>query len=104
MEKIISTVSNINLTNSHSGKEGLEIANHMAPDAIILDINLSDISGYQVAKVLRGSPETENIPIIAVSANALIDTETLDRNRIFNDYIAKPIDIPKFLSALKKVL
>jgi CheY-like chemotaxis protein len=53
---------------AQTGIEGIETAARSRPDVILLDINLPDISGVEVAKRLSQRPETERIPVVAISA------------------------------------
>ncbi len=73
------------------GKQGLEKALHLLPDLILLDIALPKMDGMEVASALRENDNTKDIPIIALTAQAMKG----DRERILeagcDDYISKPI-------------
>jgi len=60
------------LLEARDGMEGLSMANREQVDLVLLDINLPDIDGYEVARRLRqsGKPELTYLPIIAITANA----------------------------------
>ena len=83
---------------AHEGHEGIEIVRREKPDLILLDIHMPRMDGYEVARVLSADPECGHIPIVAVTALAMVG----DRERIlasgFSGYIAKPID-PETFSA-----
>ena len=83
------------------GAEGLEIAQRERPDIIVCDIQLPDIEGYEIARQLKSSADLRDIPLIAVTALAMVG----DRDRIlatgFNDYIAKPIVPETFVTQLE---
>lgn len=89
---------------AHEGREGLQKARDQKPDLVLLDIHMPEIDGYEVARRLRADPECSRIPIVAVTALAMVG----DRERIlasgFNGYIAKPIDAEVFLSQLNGFL
>jgi two-component system cell cycle response regulator DivK len=72
------------------GSAGVELAREHRPDLIVLDIQLPDISGMEVARQIKGDPKTRAIPIIAVTAFAM----SSDRAQILasgcDDYLAKP--------------
>ncbi len=76
---------------SLSGKEGIELAIREKPSLILLDIMMPEMNGYEVCRILKKNKETENIPIIFVTAM----TEEVDENKGFSvgcvDYITKPI-------------
>lgn len=92
MKDLLKYESNIKLLFASTGKEGLEIIKNKSINLILLDINLPDMSGLDVVGAVR-EKEKSNIPIIAISANAL--QEDIEKSIAFgcNDYITKPIDI-----------
>lgn len=79
---------------------GLNLARAQRPDLILLDINLPEIDGYEVLRRLRADPETRNIPVIAISANAMTDDLIKGKAACFADYLTKPVDIPALLAAI----
>ena len=85
---------------AHGGREGLQRAKDHKPDLVLLDIHMPEIDGYEVARRLRADPDCSRIPIVAVTALAMVG----DRERIlasgFDGYIAKPIEAESFLSQL----
>ena len=78
-----------------NGVEGISKAEGSMIDLILLDINLPDIDGYEVARRLRKSnkPDLAYIPIIAVTANALKGDAERALEAGCDVYMAKPIDI-----------
>lgn len=80
----------------HDGANGLQQASREKPDLILLDIHMPRMDGYEVARLLRAESECSRIPIIAVTALAMVG----DRERIlasgFTGYIAKPLDPETF--------
>ncbi|MES9898774.1 MAG: 7TM diverse intracellular signaling domain-containing protein [Sedimenticola sp.] len=100
MHHIFSRHENIELIIADCGLKGIEIAKTSKPSMIIMDIRLPDISGFRALKLLRSMKETESIPVIAVSANATVEDLEKGLNAGFIDYIEKPVDIPKLMSAV----
>ncbi|MFL7870817.1 MAG: response regulator [Anaerolineales bacterium] len=78
-----------------NGLEGVSVAENNEVDLILLDINLPDIDGYEVAQRLRKSnnPKLAYIPIIAVTANALKGDAQKALDAGCDVYMSKPIDI-----------
>ena len=78
-----------------NGMEGLEKADQLTPDVILLDINLPDIDGYEVARRLRQSKNTalHYTPIIAITANALKGDAEKALAAGCDVYMAKPINV-----------
>lgn len=81
---------------AHDGTEGIEIATREKPDLILLDIHMPRMDGYEVAASLRRNSDCCKIPLVAVTALAMVG----DREKIlasgFGGYIAKPIDPEAF--------
>lgn len=75
-----------------TGTQGFEIALEQQPDFIILDIQLPDISGYEVLDKIRDCDKTRSIPVIAMTSYAMAG----DRERLLSagcdGYVEKPID------------
>ena len=90
------------MVSAHTGELGLELAEVHKPDVIILDINLPGINGFQALHRLKESEATRDIPVIALSANALPGDIKRGLEVGFRHYLTKPINIPKFLDALRE--
>ena len=86
-----------------SGEEGLQLANSIKPEAIILDVNLPGIDGYEVCRRLKASADTGNIPIVFLSANSDVDERMQGFEAGGDDYLVKPCE-PKTLRAKIEVL
>jgi CheY-like chemotaxis protein len=86
------------------GREALEVAEQVKPDAILLDIQLPTMDGYAVASALRENTAVARVPIIAVTSYAMVG----DRERVLaagaTDYIEKPIDPDTFVSRISQHL
>jgi len=83
------------LLKAMKGIEGVATAEKESIDLILLDINLPDIDGYEVARRLRASPKRElsTVPIIAVTANALKGDAEKALQAGCDVYMSKPINI-----------
>ena len=69
-----------------------------------MDINLPDISGLEVLKILLADPATAHIPIMALTANAMPRDIKKGLQAGFFRYITKPLEINEFMDALNKAL
>lgn len=87
-----------------SGTLALEAMQTFQPDLILLDITMPDMNGYEVCQRLKSDPETENIPVIFISALS----DSLDKVKAFStgavDYISKPFAIAEVLARVKNHL
>jgi two-component system cell cycle response regulator DivK len=83
------------LLQAKTGLDGVHIAESEQVDLILLDINLPDIDGYEVARRLRSSPKRvlASTPIIAVTANALKGDAERALEAGCDVYMSKPINI-----------
>lgn len=82
----------------------LELVKTTIPKLILLDINLPGMNGFEVLKILRDNDETKNIPVIAVSANAMSQDINKALKAGFDDYISKPIDVARFQELVSQYL
>ena len=89
---------------ARNGLDGVDSAIKEKPDLILLDIQLPDIDGLEVAKRIRASEVENNIPIIAVTSYAMPG----DREKIMeagcNGYLSKPINVAEFVTEVEKHL
>ena len=72
--------------------------------AVALDINLPGMNGFEALRQLKDDPVTSNIPVIAISANAMEQDVKKGLNAGFIGYLTKPLDIPKLLALLDTLL
>lgn len=103
VEQIIARHPGIHLLTAANGNDGIEIARVSQPDVVLVDINLPDINGFEVLKALRSDPATTDIPVLAISANAMPRDIENGLKAGFFRYITKPIKINEFMDALDQV-
>ncbi|MBS4028810.1 MAG: response regulator transcription factor [Ignavibacteriales bacterium] len=92
-----------NILSATNGKEALLQA-ESKPDLILLDVMMPQLDGFEVIKQLRKNPATENIPVIFLTAKSSEFDEVVGLELGADDYIIKPISIPKLLARIKSVL
>jgi two-component system, cell cycle response regulator DivK len=85
---------------ARDGKEGLDLAQRMCPQAILLDIQLPGMDGYAVATELRKNPDLRTIPIIAVTSYAMAGDREKALAAGASGYIEKPIDPYTFVKQI----
>jgi CheY-like chemotaxis protein len=87
-----------------TGEEGVRLARERRPALILMDIQLPGISGMEALRLLRGDPDTRDIPVMAVTASAM----THDRQKImatgFDAYQSKPLNVREFVEAVRLIL
>ena len=79
------------------GEAALELARRYKPDAILMDIQLPDISGMEATRRIKADQETRTIPIIAVTAFAMPGDEANILASGCDAYVSKPFNVREFL-------
>jgi len=104
MNRFFSNYTSIKLLSASNALDGIRIAQSEIPDLILMDIHMPNINGLEAFKKLQEIEETNGIPIIALTADAM-DTQVKQALEIgFKDYITKPIDTTKLLTSINKIL
>ena len=86
------------------GRDVLNIVRAQMPDLIVMDIQLPEISGLEVTKMLKADDKLKAIPVIAVTAFAMKGDEEKIREGGCEGYLAKPISVPSFLETIASFL
>ena len=91
-------------TLAYTGKEGLETAEKIKPDVILLDIGLPDISGYDVAKAIRENDKLKNTVLIAQTGWGMESDKQKSKTAGFEKHLVKPVSIDALEDALNCTL
>lgn len=81
------------IVEAENGKEGLQKAQELVPDLILMDINLPEIDGYELTSRLKQIDTLTGVPIIAVTANVMKGDREKTLAAGCDGYIQKPIDV-----------
>lgn len=86
------------------GKEGVATAKAEKPDLVLMDMNMPELDGWQATKQIKAEPGLEQMPVIALTAHAMLG----DRDRALEagciDYHTKPIEFPKLIAQIEQIL
>lgn len=86
------------------GEEGVRMASELVPDLILMDLSLPKMDGWEATGQIKNTEGLERIPIIALTAHAMVG----DRERAIaagcDDYITKPIDLRALATKLQQYL
>ena len=86
------------------GRAGVTLAQTVRPDLILLDIDLPVMDGWEAIRILKSTDETQDIPVIALTAHAM----TSDRERVFaagfDEYGTKPVEFDALLGKIQTLL
>jgi two-component system, OmpR family, phosphate regulon response regulator PhoB len=92
------------VTASHDGQDGIQQARQQIPDVILLDLMLPVVEGYEVCRVLRGDPKTQNCRILMLTARSEEVDEIVGFNMGADDYVTKPFKIKPLVHRIKALL
>ena len=86
---------------AHDGREAITIAQREVPDLILMDLSLPALNGWEATRAIKGIPALAHIPVIALTAHAMVG----DRDRALqagcDDYISKPIEVLSFFDRVR---
>jgi len=86
------------------GLQGVDAARREKPDLVVMDMNLPCLDGWEATRALKADPLTAKLPVIALTAHAMIG----DRERALeagcDEFATKPVDLPALLKAIEKFL
>ena len=89
---------------AEDGKKAVELLENNPPHLVITDLMMPDMDGFELLRILKSAPETKSIPVIAVTADANIET----RERAFRmgaeDFIVKPFVLEDLIPRVRKIL
>ncbi|OFZ18306.1 MAG: hypothetical protein A2X94_13155 [Bdellovibrionales bacterium GWB1_55_8] len=83
-----------------SGREGIQLAVREQPDAILLDVNMPEMDGFEVCKKLREQPATRSIPILMLTTVTGLDSRVKGLDIGADDYIGKPFQSRELLARI----
>jgi CheY-like chemotaxis protein len=86
------------------GQQGIEMARSETPDLILMDMSLPVVDGWEATRQLKSAPETQAIPVIALTAHAMAGDREKAVEAGCNDYDIKPIELPRLLEKIEALL
>jgi CheY-like chemotaxis protein len=89
---------------AENGEEGLALARLEKPDLILMDITLPQMDGWEVTRLLKADQDTRQIPIIALTARALVSDQTKAFEVGCDEYDTKPVDFSRLGAKIRKLL
>jgi CheY-like chemotaxis protein/anti-sigma regulatory factor (Ser/Thr protein kinase) len=104
IESVMHSRPRIELIPALQGRIGLDLARRHAPDLVLLDLHLPDLSGEEVLRHLKAEPATRHIPVVFITADAMPGTAERLLAAGAAACLAKPLDIDEFLGTLDRLL
>ena len=89
---------------AEDGVRGCAMALSERPDIILMDLEMPNVDGWEATRRLKGSPQTRDIPIIALSAHALAGEREKALAAGCNEFDTKPIEFDRLVAILRRIL
>lgn len=89
---------------ARDGQQGVDMARNGSPDLILLDMSLPVLSGWDAARIIKESPATHSIPLIALTAHAGESERDSALQAGCDDFDTKPIDFSRLLEKIETLL
>jgi CheY-like chemotaxis protein len=87
-----------------NGQQGLDLASSENPDLILLDMSLPVIDGWEAARRLKADAATAKIPVIALTAHAMVQDKEKALAAGCDDFDTKPVELPRLLEKINTLL
>lgn len=99
--EFVFTINGYKVLIANNGKEAIELAKGEHPDVAILDVNMPLYDGFEVCRVIKSSPETENIAVLMVTAQGQSTYRVKGLNLGAEDYIVKPFNTEELVARVR---
>jgi CheY-like chemotaxis protein len=86
------------------GQEGVAMARSEAPDLVLMDMSLPVMDGWESTRQLKAAPETQSIPVIALTAHAMAADREKALEAGCDDYDTKPLEFPRLMAKIEALL
>lgn len=91
-----------NVIEANNGAEAVQMARSARPHIILMDISMPVMDGYEATRVLKADAATRDIPIIAVTAHAMVTDREAAREAGCDDYVSKPVEPQAIRSVVER--
>ena len=98
------TLKGFDVTIASDGNEAVESAFALKPDIILMDMSLPYLNGWEVTKIVRANEETRHIPIIALTAHALVTDKQRGLDAGCNAYLTKPVNFDRLVNKIHQLI
>ena len=89
---------------ANDGQEALDYLGDYRPDLVLTDLMMPIMGGVELISHIRANPDYDQIPVVAITADATAQAERMARNAGAIDVITKPIDLPALLARLRMLV
>lgn len=95
---------NYDVIEAVNGQEGIELAERERPDLILMDLSLPVMDGWEATRRLKANKDLSSIPVIALTAHAMVGDEEKALAAGCDDYLVKPLDEDKLMAKIEEHL
>ena len=89
---------------AEDGQLGVEMASSETPDLILMDMSLPVMNGWAATRALKTDPETQQIPVIALTAHVMAGDREKGIEAGCDDFDTKPVELPRLLGKIEALL
>jgi CheY-like chemotaxis protein len=89
---------------ARDGHEGIKMAYEHNPEIILMDLSLPKLDGWEVVRSLKSNPRFKDVPILALTAHAMVGDRDKALDAGCDDYYAKPIEVDEFIHFMRPYL
>ena len=86
-----------------NGRQGIDMARSGKPDVVLMDLSLPEIDGWQVARMLKSDARTRDIPVVALTAHAMLGDREKALEAGCDEYATKPVDLPLLIGMIERL-
>jgi CheY-like chemotaxis protein len=87
-----------------NGQEGVDLARSAKPDLILMDMSLPVLDGWEATKLVKANPETAGIPVIALTAHAMVHDKEKALAAGCDEFDTKPVELPRLLGKINSLV
>jgi two-component system cell cycle response regulator DivK len=87
-----------------NGQEGVDLAASAKPDLILMDMSLPILDGWEATRQVKANPATRSIPVIALTAHAMVQDKEKALAAGCDEFDTKPVELPRLLEKIKALL
>lgn len=102
--ELVLSFNHVTVRSATSGVEGLRLLETATPTFVLVDIQMPEMSGYQVLERIRANSAWKELPVIALTAHARAEDQEEILSAGFTGYISKPITVMTFVDEIQSIL
>jgi CheY-like chemotaxis protein len=102
--RIILEHAGYRVVEAEDGEEGIRLARELGPDLILMDISIPKIDGWEATRILKADERTRSIPVIALTAHAMVSDRARAQEVGCDGYLAKPVEPRRVMEEVQRLL